>query len=857
MMRQYCKTKEDYQDALLMFRVGDFYELYFEDAVTASNELDIILTGRDCGLESRVPMAGVPFHSVEGYIAKLIGKGYKVAICEQTSTTAGVGGLFEREVLRVITPGTVVDSALLDEEKNNYIASIYYDGGAAGVAWSDISTGEFNHAPICAPIAVPLGELLTKIAPAEIICNAAMLEASVTLSIVKYGMVCPFSLYKEPAFDSANALQSILGQFAPDTANALKKKPHCLCASGALVEYLSETQKRKLSHIRTSLAAAPGKNMYIDAAARKALELVESAVECDKRGSLLWLIDKTCTKPGARALRKTVLEPMLDETQINCSLEAVEELLSDRMRDKLKTTLKNTADIERIVGKLSYGNLSPREALRLGQSLSLIPDLKAALGKTKSQALSDIDARLIDYPEIYSEVIAAISEKAPMLIRDGGAIREGYDARLDECRNLQKNTAGVIADLEAAERAETGLKSLRISYTRNFGYYIELPRSQAELVPFRYIRRQTLKNAERYMTEELKLLEDKVLNAAENALLREEELYKILLEKLSAFIDAFLALSHAIAELDVLVSHAEASKECRFCRPQIGEGIHKLAITEGRHPVVEKLLKSEPFVPNDCLLDEGENRIMLITGPNMAGKSVYMRTAAIITILAHIGCFVPAKSAQIPITDKIFTRVGASDDLLTGRSTFMMEMSEVSSILSTMSDKSLLLLDEIGRGTSTYDGLSIAWSVLEYIAARSKAKVLFSTHYHELTELEGVLPGLKNYKLTLREAGGSIVFLRKLLRGCANRSFGIEVASLAGLPPEIVSRAKELLKQLEAADIGRQAKMAQSHQISIFSSASRDEIQTILRELDLDAVSPRNALDILTDLKEKAEKQNG
>jgi len=855
MMQQYCRIKEEYTDAFLFFRVGDFYELYFDDAKAASEELGIYLTGRDCGLEERVAMAGVPAHSVEPYLARLVQKGYKVAVCDQIGAADEMqrGGLFKREVVRVVTPGTVMDSELLDEEKNNYIACVHYDGNTVGVSWSDISTGEFNHSFIDAPIAVALGELLTRINPSEIICNEQMLEASVSLSIVKYGMVCAFTLYKEPAFEYEFALKSAKSQFSQDSLKQLIRYRNCVSSAGALVEYLRETQKRTLGHIHHSATVQASERMYIDSNARRALELTENTQDCSKRGSLLWLIDKTSTKPGARRLRKILLEPFLDEAVIEARLDGVQELQNDRVRDKITARLKNIIDIERTVGKLSYGSMAPKEALRMCQSLAEIPHLKAALAACECVLLKELCERLTDYPSVYNKVIAAISEKAPQIVREGGVFNSGYDAELDEYRNLKNNTASVIANLESAERAETKLKNLKITYSRNSGYCIELPKSQSDQVPFRYIRRATLKNSERYVTEELKLLEEKIIGAHEQALNREEVLYKELVEGLRQYIEPFLELSHTVAELDTVVSHAQVSKENRFIRPVIGG--ETIAVSEGRHCVVEKLLKDEAFIPNDTLLDGDENQIMLITGPNMAGKSVYMRQVAIIAILAHTGCFVPAKKAQIPIIDKIFTRVGASDDLLTGRSTFMVEMSEVSEILNTMSDRSLLILDEIGRGTSTYDGLSIAWSILEYLSANTSAKVLFSTHYHELTELENVLKGLKNYKLTLREAGGSIVFLRKLLRGCANRSFGIEVASLAGLPSSIVARAKELLIQLEGADIGRQAKMASNHQISIFNSGASNEIQAILKELDVDSISPRHALEILSDLKEKAEKK--
>ena len=857
MMRQVVALKEEYKDALLFVRVGDFYELYFEDAVTASDVLDIHLTGRDCGLEERVPMAGVPYHAAHSYIAKLIDAGYKVAICEQVGgPEEGKGGLFKREVIRVITPGTVMDSDLLDEEKNNYIASVYYTDNAVAVAWADISTGEFNHAFLTAPIAVSLGELLTKIEPSEIICNEEMLVVSVSLSIVKHGMVCPFSFYREDVFETENATELIEGFFEAGKVKELKKNSHSVSAAGGLLAYLNETQKRQLKHIQAPKDFKTDKLMQLDHNARRHLELVENLQDKGKKGSLLWLIDKTATKMGARLLRRVLCQPYLEEKQILTVLDGVDELQNDKLRDKLHSVLKEIGDIERLVGKLSYGNIIPREMLKLGNSLSKIAQIKANLQKTKAPIFGVLNAGLVDYSEIYSEIEKAIKENAPPHLRDGGVFCDGFDKELDDWRNYQTNAQSKIAQLEAAEKAETKIKNLRITYSRNSGYCIEVSRSQSDQIPFRYIRRVTLKNAERYTTEELRVLEEKILGAGEKAILREGVLYQTLIAKLQNHISEFLKLSQLIAELDMITSHAETSRASNFTKPNIAAKQTHLNIIEGRHPVVEKMLKDEKFVANDTLMDENENRLLLITGPNMAGKSVYMKQVAVITILAHIGCFVPAKSAMIPVTERIFTRVGASDDMLTGRSTFMVEMSEISSILNGMSDRTLILFDEVGRGTSTYDGLSIAWAILEHLVAHTKAKVLFSTHYHELTDLEGNLHGLKNYKLSLREAGGSIIFLRKLMRGKANRSFGIEVASLAGLPNEVLNRAKELLAQLEASDIVRKGKMASNQQISIFNQSSySSEVMAILKDIDLDTITPRNALDILTDLKEKADKQ--
>ncbi|MCL2847131.1 MAG: DNA mismatch repair protein MutS [Firmicutes bacterium] len=861
MMQQYVDTKELYPDALLFFRVGDFYELYFEDAVVASKELDIILTGRDCGLEKRIEMSGVPFHSVEPYIAKLVEKGYKVAICEQTASSDGKkGSLFKREVVRIVTPGTLIDSPLLQDEKNNYIASVYHDGTNVAVAWSDISTGEFNFEFIQAPVALALGEILTRISPSEIICNERMLIESVNLSIVKFGMVCPFTIFDELAFEVTNATELAMRQFKGEALNKIKKHSTVICSVGGLLAYIEKTQKQSLKHIVDAEAGAASDTMYIGLTARRALELTENTAENTKKGSLLWLIDKTSTKVGARKLRKIILEPSIDEKQINARLDAVEELLNDRTRDKLKEILENFVDIERVVGKISIGSIVPKVVLSFAYTLSNIKHLKQILSISNSLLLKKIESRLEDLPQIYEHIISAIRPDSPMHLRDGGVFKEGYNKELDECLNIHNTTHEIIRNLESAERIETGFKVLKIDFTRNFGYYIELPRSYSDKVPFRYIRRQTLKNAERYTTEELKSLEDKILSASDKSITLEQELYKSLLEFLAKYIEKFLHLSNALAELDILLSHATVAKTYKFTKPNIANNITALKIEEGKHPVVEKLLQGEPFVPNNTLLDSDNNRIMLITGPNMAGKSVYMRQTAVITVLAHIGSFVPAKVASVPITDRIFTRVGASDDLHTGRSTFMVEMSEMSDILCNMSDRSLILLDEIGRGTATYDGLSIAWAILEHLAVNSRAKILFSTHYHELTALEGMQGCIKNYKLSLKELGGSIVFLRKLLRGQANKSFGIEVASLSGLPKDILDRAREILNKLETTDTKRYEKITiggsaqQIIQQDMFVTNKQTEIEKILLELDIDNTSPRLALEILSDLKEKVGK---
>lgn len=856
MMQQYVQTKDGYPDCLLFYRLGDFYEMFFDDAVTASKELDLTLTGRDCGLGERAPMCGVPFHAVDTYIAKLIEKGYKVAVCEQVTQPGKK--LMDREITRVVTPGTLVDSVMLNEEKNNYLVSAALVDGYVGIAYTDISTGEFFHTSLDSRITVKINEILSRIAPSEIICNESMLAESINLSIVKYGSVCPFTLFDETAFCYENAVIAVKNKFDEQNFKLIDKNRAATCAVGALLEYLDKTQKRSLININKSEEEKLNGVMSIDTSARRTLELVENAATGKKYGSLLWLIDRTSTKMGARKLRNWLEMPSTESTAINMRLDATEELFSDiKKRAKSINILSKFCDIERICGRLSFGNASPKDILALGQTLILFPELKELLSSLESKMFALINSKIGDLYDLGSLIVNAISEKTAPTIREGGVIKERFNAKLDEYRNISTNTQSVLEQLAAAEKEETGIKNLRIAYNKVFGYYIEVPKGQISLVPYRYVRKQTTVNSERYITEELKELETKILSAAETAIKLEVELFNALTEQIKTRLDELTSAARAVAALDCVTSNSTVAREYDFVKPIINDQVTQIKIIGGRHPVVEKLLKNESFVPNDALLND-ESNIMLITGPNMAGKSVYMKQVALITVLAHIGSFVPAKSAEISIVDKLFTRVGASDDLGTGRSTFMVEMSEVSYILSNITDKSLILLDEIGRGTSTYDGLSIAWAIIEYISQNFNAKTLFSTHYHELTELEGILKGVKNYKLTLKEKDGNIVFLRKLMRGSANKSFGIEVAGLAGLPKYVISRAKELLASLEKADIMTVDPPIANQQISLFNNLNNNaEINAILTELDLDEITPRQAMDILADLKEKAVKNNG
>lgn len=850
MMQQYLKTKEANKDCIVFYRLGDFYEMFYEDAITASKELDLTLTGRDCGLKEKAPMCGVPYHALNTYMAKLIEKGYKIAICEQKTNPKETKGIVDREVVRIVTPGTVIEESLLQEDKNNFIVSLCYEDGIVGAAWSDISTGEFNYAVFEGQVKVKLNDLLSRLEPREIICNQAMAVESENLSVVKYGKSCPFTMYFEESFDYNFGCEKLNTQFKNGVEQIV---PLCVKASGALLEYIEKTQKRALSHLSSATYEKEEQFMTLETSARKTLELTETT-DGKRFGSLLWLIDNTSTGMGKRLLRKWIEQPDIDENIINAKLDSVEELKNNIITcDALKDRLRFVHDIERLTGRLSYGSISPKDCVALYQSLCEIPAIKDLLKDLESPFLSSLNQNLNPLHNITDLLKRGIFENPSNNVRDGWVINDGFDKELDELREIGRNSKNYLSQLEAREKEVTNIKNLKIGFNKVFGYYIEVSNSQKDLVPYRYIRKQTVASGERFITEELKVLEEKILHSEEKAVTRETELFNFIISELLKSVSELLQVAKCIASIDCIVSHAVTSHKYNYVKPTIGNNIRHIKIVEGRHAVVERILKNDSFVPNDTYLNDDTDKITLITGPNMAGKSIYMRQVAIMVIMAHIGCFVPAKSAEIAITDKIFTRVGASDDLSTGRSTFMVEMTEVSSILQSATDRSLLLLDEIGRGTSTYDGLSIAWAILEYLSQNSRAKTLFSTHYHELTELEGSMSGVKNYKLTVKEFNNTIIFLRKVMRGSANRSFGIEVASLAGLPSAVVTRAKELLKKLESSDIARKSQMATNQQISIFGNSRLTEIEKILKELDIDNISPRAALDVLSDLKEKAD----
>lgn len=848
MMRHYLEVKEKYKDCIVFYRLGDFYEMFFEDAKEVSQLLDLTLTGRDCGLEERAPMCGVPFHAADAYIARLVGMGKKVAICEQLTEPTPGKGMVERDVIRVVSAGTLIEDNLIDEKKNNYIACAFRDGALCALAWADITTGEFC-ARIFAGDALLRDSLeeLVKLAPAEIICNDGYLLGTKGEPALR--ALPAFSCYAPWAFSPRRAEKTLLEQLGCKTLEpfGLAGLPAAVCAAGALVEYLRETQKHSLRNIDGIRLVSSGEMMMLDPAAISDLELVRTLGDGKRRGSLLWLLDKTQTSMGARRMHKLVLNPLRRKEDICTRLDGVEELYNATViRGGIADTLKGIRDIERIAGKISNNNLTPRDCDSLASSLALVPNLKFQLSGFHSRVIGEIDAALGDFSALTQLLQGAFIENPPVSVKEGGFIRKGYDRDLDELRDIRDNGARMIAEIETREREKTGIKNLRIKYNRVFGYSIEVTNSFKDKVPYEYRRRQTLANAERYVTDELKQAEDRILSSSEKSLRLEIELFEKIKEVLASQLGALKRLAGAIAMLDCLTAFASLAKESGYCRPQIAEEGAALRITDGRHPVVEALSR-ERFVPNDTALD-AETRTMVITGPNMAGKSTYMRQTALIVLMAHVGCFVPAKSAQIPVIDRIFTRVGASDNLILDQSTFMVEMTEVASIIRGATQNSLLILDEVGRGTSTFDGLSIAWAVLEYLTEHIRAKTLFATHYHELTELEGKIDGVKNYKVTVRETGDGILFLRKIVRGGANKSFGIEVARLAGIPPAVTSRAKEILRKLEKNDIARDAARAVA---SDEAAARQSEAERILSEIDMNNLTPMQAFGVLSDLVEK------
>ena len=835
MMVQYLATKEQYKDCILFYRLGDFYEMFYDDAVLASKELDLTLTGKDCGTSERAPMCGIPYHAYESYAQKLIEKGYKVAICEQMEEPGKK--LVRRDVVRIITPGTVIDSSMLNESINSYIMCIYKDKNTISYAYSDISTGELNVGEYTGKnFKNYINDQIIRVMPSEIICNSEMKDISNDLPCVQSNDKFKFNLYYDWAFNYSNCQTAVLKQYNIKSIKGYDfDSKYCIIAVGALLQYFLETQKRELKHLKMPKLIRDEQFMYIDTNTRRNLEIETTMRENSRYGSLLWVIDSTCTSGGSRMLRNWLRQPLQDKDKINRRLNAVEALFSDAlMRADLKNTLSKVQDIERLVGKISYGNFTPKDCIALATSLSQTPDLKKILMRSNDQNIKILASKLVDTSEISNLIFNTISDTPPAIMKDGGYIKSGFNELLDRLRNLKSNAEDYILKLQAREREATGIKNLKIGYNKVFGYYIEVSKMYNDLVPFNYIRKQTVSNNERYITEELKKFEEEVLTSHEEALKLEEKIFSNLKAQLLQNTDVMQDIAIAISTIDCLYSLSVVAVENDYTKPNITDG-KQINIVEGRHPVVEKMIKGSDFIPNDCRLNDADQRTIILTGPNMAGKSTYMRQVALITYLAHIGSFVPAKSADICIVDRIFTRIGASDDLAVGQSTFMVEMIEVANILNFCTNNSLIILDEVGRGTSTFDGLSIAWAVVEYLSKKLKAKTLFATHYHELMQLEGLYDGVKNFCISIKEIGGKLVFLRKIMRGSATKSYGIEVASLAGLPDEIINRAKELMKEFESEKMDNNAQV-------------ESEIIDTLREIDINKLSPMVAFDTLAHL---------
>ncbi len=852
MMSHYLSVKEEYKDCIIFYRLGDFYEMFFDDAITVSKVLDLTLTGRDCGLEERAPMCGVPFHSAEQYIGKLVSAGYKVAICEQLTEPNGKD-LVVRDVIRVVTSGTVTDDSQINEKINNYVCSVFHNGGKFGIAWADITTGDFN---VCETDGTDeLFDLLTRVNPAEIIANKSGYDLIYDQPVFVHGIIKKPYAYKDYAYATVSATKNLLEQLGIHSlvAVGLEEKIFETCAAGALIEYLKETQKHALANVKNVTVEKKGEFMVLDSNCMRNLELLSSMHNGKTYGSLLYVLDQTSTSMGARFMRNVISTPLQDVNRINYRLDGVDELYKNLVvTNALRDALRDIKDVERIAGKLSNDIITPRDVESLRTSLEIIPEIKFKLAGLSSKVLRDVNANLPDMSECATLLKSAIKDNPPVSVKEGGFIREGFDEELDRLNNVRDNGKSILSDIEARERERTGIKNLRIGYNKVFGYYIEVTNSFKDKVPYDYIRKQTLTGAERYITEELKKFEDEIFTASEKALKIENQIYEKLKKYLLERLQTFKQIAKSIAVLDLVCSFAFVAKKRNYCRPEMVEKGGALDIVGGRHPVVECV--GEQFIANDTYLDNGDNSMMIITGPNMAGKSTYMRQVALITIMAHIGCFVPAKSATVPVTDRVFTRVGASDNLLFDQSTFMVEMSEVALILRSATKDSLIILDEVGRGTSTYDGLGIAWAVVEYICSKMQAKTLFATHYHELSELEGVVLGVKNYKITVKEINGTVMFLRRIMRGSANKSFGIEVASIAGVPEEVTKRAKVILKNLEKNDTVKKNSKVVEWEEEISQTPTLSECERIIADLDVNNLTPVQAMTILFDLKEKVNK---
>ena len=863
MMQRYLETKEQYKDCILFYRLGDFYEMFFDDAILASRELEITLTGKDCGQEERAPMAGIPYHAAEMYVAKLVSKGYKVAICEQLSDPKTTKGIVERGVIRVVTPGTIVESNMLEERKNNYIMSIYKAGIYFGISVCDISTGEFYSAEIKDAQNFPMVlDEIARYSPSELVINSMLSDCTEEIDKIKERFENIYiTRYNDKFFDT-NINNIDLRFNIIDTLNKkvenMKEKTLAIASINALIQYIEETQKTSLDHINKITFYTISRYMALDINARRNLELTEKMRDKSKKGTLLWVLDKTSTSMGGRLLRRWISDPLVDVLEINKRLNAVKELKDDIiLRGDIIEALKKVYDIERLSGKMAYGNANARDMITLKNSLLKLPEVKTLLSNCKSDMLKDLYESLDELQDMYELIEKAIVDDPPMTVKDGGIIKLGFDEEIDKLKTAQTEGKNWLIQLEAEEKEKTGIKNLKVGFNKVFGYFIEVTKSNLNQVPDRYIRKQTLTNGERYITEELKKLENQILGAEEKVVILEYNAFTQIREEISRNIKRLQKTSEVVSTLDVITSFAQVAEDMNYCMPEVNN-TGTIDIKGGRHPVIEKILGAGSFVENDTYLDKDDNRLSIITGPNMAGKSTYMRQVALITLMAQIGSFVPAQSAKIGVVDKIFTRVGASDDLSMGQSTFMVEMMEVATILKEATQNSLVILDEIGRGTSTYDGLSIAWAVAEFIANKEKcgAKTLFATHYHELIGLEEKLDGIKNYSIAVKEKGEDIIFLRKIVRGGTDESYGIHVAKLAGVPKAVTQRANEILRSLERKNIlnGKTQEKQDKKQVEGQFDMFNYKLAEIAHEIDkinLNELTPIDALNTLVRIKEK------
>lgn len=867
MMQHYLKTKEEYKDCILFYRLGDFYEMFFDDALVVSKELELTLTGKDCGQAERAPMCGIPFHAAETYLNRLVANGHKVAICEQVEDPKQAKGIVKREVIRIVTPGTNLNTQALDETKNNYLMSIVYLGEKIGVSIADFSTGDYFVTELSS--GSELIDEINKFVPSEIITNEYFSMSGIDLTAVNDKLGITMSTLDSWYFDEDTCIKKLLTHFKVGVLDGLGLKDYTsgTIAAGALLLYLYEMQKGSVDHITSIVPYTTGKYMLIDSSSRRNLELVETMREKQKKGSLLWVLDKTKTAMGARALRSMIEQPLINKEDILKRQAGIEECNNRAIdREEIREYLNPVYDLERIMTKISCKSANPRDLIAFRNSLEMLPHIKKLIGTMESDLFAECFANLDDLADIYSLISSAIVEEPPITIREAGIIKEGFSKEADELRRAKTEGKEWLAQLEAREKEATGIKNLKVKYNKVFGYYLEVTNSFKNLVPADWVRKQTLTNAERYTTDELKKLEDVILGAEDKLCSLEYDLFNEVRDSIAAEVRRIKSTARAIAEIDVYTALSVVAQQYNYVKPAINEkGI--IDIKNGRHPVVEKMIRNDMFVANNTYLDNAKNRISIITGPNMAGKSTYMRQTALIVLMAQIGSFVPAQEANIGIVDRIFTRVGASDDLASGQSTFMVEMTEVANILRNATPKSLLILDEIGRGTSTFDGLSIAWAVVEYIANTKVlgAKTLFATHYHELTELEGTLDGVNNYCIAVKENGDDIVFLRKIIKGGADKSYGIQVAKLAGVPDTVIERAKELVADLSDADISlkardiaqyskKQEKLVDSYkkvddlevkQMSLFDTVNNDDIIEDIKVLDISNMTPIDALNTL------------